>query len=243
MTEVFDKYVSNYDIGNIKIKSKYDHSYRVMNLSKEYAIKLGFNEHDVELATLIGLLHDFGRFEQFRIYHSFNDLETIDHADYSVEQLFDKGRIKDYYNNEDDYELIKFAIKNHNKFSIPDVNDERMLMHAKLIRDADKIDIIYLMGNKDEYDSTVINEPITKEVLECIKQHKTINREYCKNKNDRIAVYFAFVFDINNDVCLEKLKEYYKTYYKKLNSKEIFEEVYEEVIKYIDERIDSNARD
>jgi len=89
--EAFSEYVSEYDFSNDKIKLKYDHTLRVMNLSKKYAILLGFNEEDVELATLIGLLHDIGRFEQVKVYDSFDDLHTVDHADYSVEQLFKKN--------------------------------------------------------------------------------------------------------------------------------------------------------
>lgn len=242
MLEAFDKYVSNYDMENENIKLKYNHSYRVMELSKKYAIKLGFSEHDIEVATLIGLLHDFGRFEQLRVYNSYNDLKTVDHADYSVEQLFDKGEIKDYTLNEDDYEVIKFAIKYHNKHMVPVVNDERMLMHAKLIRDTDKLDIIYLMGTLHELNLKATNDPLTKEVVECIKEHKSIDKRYSKTKNDRIAVQFAFAFDIYNDICLEELKEYYIEFYKQIDGEEIFKEVYEEVIKYIDERIDKNVR-
>ena len=37
-----------------------------MKLSKKYAKKLGYDEHDVKLATLIGLFHDIGRFEQLK---------------------------------------------------------------------------------------------------------------------------------------------------------------------------------
>ena len=68
MLEEFEKYTSNYDMDDVNIKLKYDHSYRVMNLSRKYATLLGFSNKDVELAALIGLLHDIGRFEQLRVY-------------------------------------------------------------------------------------------------------------------------------------------------------------------------------
>ena len=85
MLEVaFDKYVSNYDLSNELIKLKYDHSYRVMELSIKYAKELEFSESDIELCKIIGLLHDFGRFEQLKVYNTFDDNKSIDHADYSV---------------------------------------------------------------------------------------------------------------------------------------------------------------
>ena len=90
MKEAFDKYVNNYDLNNKDIKKKYLHSYRVMSLSKKYAQLLGWNKHDIELASLIGLLHDIGRFEQLKIYNTFDDSKSIDHAHYGVIELFEK---------------------------------------------------------------------------------------------------------------------------------------------------------
>ena len=134
MIQEFNEYVSNYDMSNINIKFKYSHSLRVRSLNKIYAKLLNFPEEDIALAELIGLLHDIGRFEQIRIYNSINDHETIDHADLGIKILFEDGLIKKFWSNEEDYEIIKFAIKNHNKYEIPVVDDARMLKQAKLIR-------------------------------------------------------------------------------------------------------------
>ena len=82
--EAFERYVSNYDMNDINIKLKYDHSYRVMELNKKYATLLGSNKEDIELASIIGLLHDIGRFEQLKVYHTYDDFKSVDHADYSV---------------------------------------------------------------------------------------------------------------------------------------------------------------
>lgn len=242
MKEEFDKYVNNYDLNNSDIKLKYNHSYRVMELSRKYATLLGFNEYDIELATLIGLLHDIGRFEQLKQYNTYNDSKSIDHALYGVQELFDKGLIKNFWNNEDDYEIIKFSILNHNKIKIPDINDERMLMHAKLIRDTDKLDILFLEGYLNELNIKATDDNITKEVLEQFKQHKTVLKENEKNKNDGIVLTFSFAFDINYDVCLEELKRNLEYFYEQTDGEEKFREIYLEVIKYIDERIDKNAR-
>ena len=47
MLEAFDKYVSNYDLNDEKIKLKYNHSIRVMEQMVKYAKLLGFSEEDV----------------------------------------------------------------------------------------------------------------------------------------------------------------------------------------------------
>ena len=56
--------------------------------------------------------------------------------------MFEDGLIKNFWNNTDDYEVIRFAIENHNKFAIEKTDNKRALMHAKLIRDTDKLDIM-----------------------------------------------------------------------------------------------------
>jgi putative nucleotidyltransferase with HDIG domain len=149
MLEAFNEYVSTYDLNNRDIKLKYNHSIRVMNLSKKYAKEIGFNEEDVKLATLIGLLHDIGRFEQLKVYNSYDDSKTIDHADYGVKILFDDNLIARFTNNKKDYNVIRDAIKYHNKLALPKL-DTRTLKFARLIRDVDKIDIVYLMGKLNE---------------------------------------------------------------------------------------------
>lgn len=226
---------------NENIKAKYNHSFRVMKLSEKYAKKLNFSKEDIEIAKIIGLLHDFGRFEQYKRYHSFVDAETIDHADYSVEILFDKKEIQKFNVPKEYYEIIKFAIQNHNKLHIAKSSDQRKIMHAKLIRDTDKLDIIYMFGYLKDLRLKITSDHITKEVMKSIKNHKMVDLKLCKNPNDFIAAKFAFTFDINNDICLKELKRNLKQFYERINKEEIFNETYLEVMKYIDERIENNA--
>ena len=49
-----------------KIKLKIDHTYRVAGLCQRIAESLGLSEPDVDIAWLLGMLHDIGRFEQIR---------------------------------------------------------------------------------------------------------------------------------------------------------------------------------
>lgn len=240
MLEEFDKYVKSYDLNDEFIKSKYNHSYRVMELSKKYAKMLNFNDKDIELAGIIGLLHDIGRFEQFKRYHSYHDIETMDHADYGVLELFDNNKIINFTDRVDDYDIIKFAILNHNKLSIPDIDDERILKHTRLIRDIDKIDIIYYLGYLGEHNHKSTSDILSEDVLLDIKKHRIVNRKNVHNNNDFLAVHFGFAFDIYNDICLEEMKRNLGYYYNQIEDKNIFKEIYEEVIKYIDDRINGN---
>ena len=242
MIEEFDKYTKNYDMNNDLIKLKYNHSFRVMDLQVKYAKELNWNEEDIEIAKIIGLLHDFGRFEQIRVYNTFNDTISIDHADYSVQELFDKGNIKKFCNREEWYPIIKFAIQNHNKYAIADCNDERSIMHAKLIRDTDKIDILYLLGTLKETGMNTDDSLVNKEVIESIKNHKTVYRDKMKTKNDRFANKLAFAYDIYYDCTLSELKKNLEAFYDEIKINKDLLEIYNTVINYIDERIEKNAR-
>ena len=51
--------------------------------------------------------------------------------------------------DKEDYQVVYTAIKNHNKFVIESNLTERELLFSKLIRDADKLDILYALGNKE----------------------------------------------------------------------------------------------
>ena len=237
MKEEFDKYVSNYPIDNSKIKRKIEHSYRVMELSKKYATILGFNDYDIKLATLIGLIHDIGRFEQVRVYNTFNDRTSIDHASYGVKILFEDGLIKNFWDNTLDYEVIKFAIENHNKLEIEPTTNERALMHAKLIRDIDKLDIIYILSYLDEINLTPTDDDITKEIIERVEKHQSVLNKDKKNDNDRIVYYLSYIFDVNYNECLNEFKKYINDYYKKIKNNDKLKKIYKEVIEYIDERM------
>ena len=241
MIEEFKKYVDNYDTSIKQIRKKYEHSLRVMNLANKYATLLNLNEEEIQLAALIGLLHDIGRFEQFSTYHTFNDLKSIDHASYGVKILFKDNIIDRFKINKENYDIIAFAILNHNKLLIENnYKNDKMLNHAKLIRDVDKIDIIYQAGKLHSIKMKATNEEVSPKVLECIKNHQSIAKKDLNNKNDKIAMMLAFAFDINYDVCLKEMKNNIISFYEKTNDTENkLKDIYEEVMKYLDYRINN----
>lgn len=94
--DAFAEYTSHYDASDGKIKLKIDHTYRVAGLCGRIATSLGLPSQDVDLAWLLGMLHDVGRFEQLRQYGTFSDADSIDHAHFATEILFGQGRLADY---------------------------------------------------------------------------------------------------------------------------------------------------
>lgn len=237
MVEEFKKYVDDYDYSEVKIRLKYEHSIRVMELANKYAKLLKMSEEDIKLASTIGLLHDIGRFEQVKRYDTFCDYLSIDHADFGADLLFKDNLISRFDVREKDYDVIEKAIRNHNKYKVESGLNEYEMMHANLIRDVDKLDILYMAAYLDYIDITTTDEDVSSEVLEYIRNNKIVKNEVKKNNNDKMAAFFAFAFDINNDLCLEEVKKHIDVLYNKFEHKEKLEEVYNLVSSYISNRL------
>ena len=84
----FKAYTDRYDVADIKIKLKIDHTYRVAGIAERIAKSLELDEMSVDFCWLLGLLHDIGRFEQLRRFGTFIDRDSIDHAELGADILF-----------------------------------------------------------------------------------------------------------------------------------------------------------
>ena len=113
---VFEEYLNGYDRENDKGKLKIVHTYGVIRCSEE-----------------------IGRFEQLKRFNSF-EADTMDHATYGVQVLFEEGMIRQFIEEDTWDDVIRTAIAKHSDYELTGITDERTLLHARLIRDADKLD-------------------------------------------------------------------------------------------------------
>lgn len=212
--QAFQEYTGRYDIHDEKIRLKVEHTYRVADISEQIAEKLGLSEEDIALAWLIGMLHDIGRFEQLRRFHTFVDSQSIDHAHFGVELLFQDGLLACFVDNSgENEELIKKAIYWHSAFRIdPQLNDREMLF-AKVIRDADKIDILKVATDfplEEIYNvatEQIHAHLITEEVMQQFRQKQAIFRDTKKVPIDNLAGHIALVFELEFPQSYEIVKE------------------------------------
>ncbi len=257
----FARYTGNYDVDNDKIRLKIEHTYRVADLCDKIVKDLGLSSYDIDMAWLIGMLHDVGRFEQLRKYGTFSDADSIDHAHYAAEILFDDGEISGYIgNNVDicndtdkdgnltDIGIIRKAIWNHSAYRIEEGLDERAVLFCNIIRDADKIDIfkvindtpigtIYKVSSED-----VVNAKISDDVLQAIKEQHAVLRSLKKTPADHIAGHIALAFELVFPVSLRIAQE--QGYLDKLmnfrtcndKTKEQFKEIREIMAGYMEKR-------
>lgn len=201
--KAFNDYYEQYRDLSYKIVLKYNHSFNVANYMYELADRLLLSDEDKYLAKTIGLLHDLGRFEQLKRFDSFDD-KLLDHAEYACNYLFEQGHIRDFIKKDINDSIIDKAIANHNRFEIEEGLNERELLFAKMIRDMDKVDVLYQTATK--HLATFIDEP-SKEVLDDFYNGNSISHKIVNNKSDVVILTLAYVNDINFDESVDILKE------------------------------------
>lgn len=208
----FERYLDGYDRTDDKIRLKIVHTYGVTECSRQIAKRMCLSEEDQKLAQLIGLLHDIGRFEQLKRFDSFEP-DTMDHASFGVQILFEEGKIREFIKEDTWDRVIRTAIAKHSDFRLEGVQEERALLHSRIIRDADKLDncrvkledtMETMLGVSSE---EVGKTALSPEVLEQFQRKESIRALTRKTKLDYWLSYLAYFFDINFKVSMDMILE------------------------------------
>lgn len=213
----FKEYLKDYNVNDEKVALKIRHTYGVVKASEYLAGAIGLDEDDTNLSRLIALLHDIGRFEQSKassdVYDN-ADKNFFDHGEYGVKILFEDGLIRNFVEDNSYDNIIKVSILNHNRLSIEEGLSERELLHAKLIRDNDKLDNFrvkleesfkVLLGTDDM--EKVSNELISENIYQDFLSKRLIVYGDVKTDLDRWVSYIAYIFDFNFSESLEYLRD------------------------------------
>ena len=212
--KTFQEYLKNYNTNDGSISLKIKHTYEVVKKSEYIANGLKLDKENIELAKIIALLHDIGRFEQIKEFKEFDDTK-IEHAEFGVKVLFKDNLIRKFIKEEKYDNIIQKAIYNHNKYKIEENLNDIELLHCKIIRDSDKLDN-FRVKQEDKfedmfpkiYNSETINyENISIKVYKDFMQHKCIKLEDRKTIIDYWVCVIAFIFDLNFNISLQYVKE------------------------------------
>lgn len=211
--KAFHKYLEDYDCEDEKTKLKVTHTYGVVHCVEVLGEKIGLSQEDMELARVIALLHDIGRFEQVKVHNQFDDA-VMDHADYSIHVLFRQRKINEFVQSRKYDRVIRYAITNHNKYAIDPKIQGKELLHAKLIRDADKLDN-FRVRLAEKIENLIYKIPseelgsyeITDTIYEDYKAHQCILSAKRKTPMDMWVSYLAQIFDVNFKETYELIRE------------------------------------
>lgn len=182
--KLFNNYVKTFDYKDKMILDKFHHTYRVMDFCKQIALSI---HADTKIAQLCGLFHDIGRFEQYQKYQTYFDVCSVDHGDLGVSIL------KEHFNSIENYDLILFATKNHNKLIIEETEDSKKLLFTKIVRDADKLDIMKEQGLIIKDLKATVNE----EILSQLFSNQLVHDQTLKTDVDYVFRLLGFIYDIN----------------------------------------------
>ena len=196
----FKAYGEKYNIENINIRLKIDHTYRVAQFCERISKSLTENASDIELAWLLGLLHDIGRFEQLKRYNTFVDKDSIDHADLGADILFSNSLIYEFIDEQEVFPLIEAAIRFHNKLKVPEDLDENTLAFTNILRDADKCDIFRVICeppfNGRARAILASPEPARDLVMNCIKEHRCVPRTFTTTPFESLLSQCCLAFEL-----------------------------------------------
>ncbi|HRZ87085.1 MAG TPA: HD domain-containing protein [bacterium] len=198
---------------NIKLKD--DHTVRVCREIVEIGRELALSEQDLLIAEAAALLHDIGRFEQIIRYGTLSDVQSENHAALGVRILKEKDILR--HLPEAVREVVMKAVALHNAPALSASERDDILRHARLLRDADKIDIYWVVTrfytDRDSLKDVdvKINLPddpgISEHVYELLLHRKPVRYADLKRVNDFKLLQLAWVYDMNFDVALKRIVE------------------------------------
>lgn len=145
LLRAYDEYVDTYRDEHGKLSEmmqlKRFHTGEVVRNAMLVADGEGFSAEAREATLAAALLHDTGRYEQLKIYNTFQDSESVDHAVFSHDIVRSHGWLERYCDNRHERRAVLEGVLHHNCRDLPEGLDELALTVANAVRDADKLDI------------------------------------------------------------------------------------------------------
>ena len=151
----------------------------------------------------------------------------MNHGELGVQILFEKGFIRNFIEDKQYDEIIKKSILNHNRNKEKmEIANEKEQLHSKIIRDADKTDILYMLTFEDKEtawgSANMEKEKISDEIYQEFKEDKAIHYEKRKTAVDALVGHFAYVYDFEDKHSLQIVRE--KGYFDKIYQRFKFED-------------------
>lgn len=215
----FDEYVDAFktdsSVEQLNIELKHQHILRVMQEITDIGRSCQLNGAELRLVEVMAMFHDIGRFRQYQVYKTFSDKRSEDHAFLGIKVL-EEQHVLDKLDSYDAM-LIKTAIENHNKKKIHHSIIGEALFYSKLLRDADKVDILnvltgyYKNDQPEENKALQLDLPdipqISPQNIRDLMDGHILNMENLNTLNDFKLLQIGWIYDINFQRSYEIIKE------------------------------------
>ncbi len=215
----YHQYVDRFSL-TPEMELKYQHSKNVTSIARQIADFVAPSRTQRQWVEIAALYHDIGRYEQFQQYGTFNDQISLDHAALGVQIIQTQGLFAELQSEE--REVLFQAIENHNKKSISTTISSEAEFVCKVIRDADKMDILEMLSS--HFQSGTYNPVISlglpdennynPMVVSDLLSAKSVDFTLMQSLNDFKLASLGWVYDLNFAIshvmlyqqkCLEKI--------------------------------------
>jgi hypothetical protein len=185
-------------------RMKAAHTGRVRRGIRRLAAAEGLSGRALVLAEMAGLLHDAGRFEQYRRYRTFRDAQSVHHGRLAVSLIRTHGLLNDLQGIE--RHRVLSAVAHHNEMRLRPLADPDALFLLKLLRDADKLDILKMAaartnGRRRTGPLTDLNVPAdgpcSPAVAAAVKAGGVVALANVRSRCDALLFFLSWVFDFN----------------------------------------------
>ena len=186
------------------IRRKIEHTFDVCRTTEEICRGERMSPAETRLFRLCALFHDLSRFEQYRTFRTFRDADSFDHGDRSEELMLSGGFLQGV--SPADQTVIACAVRLHNKMSIPPDTPAECLPAVRMVRDADKLDILKLVydffTNPAKSDPTMrldlpVSPGCTDSILQTVLEGKQVRYTDMRNVNDFLLTLFSWAARLN----------------------------------------------
>jgi hypothetical protein len=252
----FHGYAETFYTGHIiddePIRIKQEHTERVCEEIRSLSNALKLSSRKRLIAETSALFHDVGRFKQYADYKTFKDASSENHAALGLRELERYGILSRC--EESEKSIICGAIGYHNCRSLPQEGDETVLFFAKLLRDADKLDIWrvlldYYEGRLSRENQTLIwdlpDRPVYSQgILKAFDKAQMADIRYMETLCDYKLVQISWVFDLNFPASFFEVQKrrYIERIAATLPATEQSMKAVERVKSYVSKRLDEAGR-
>lgn len=230
------------------LEMKRDHTLRVCDEIVSIGKALQLSSHQLCVAQISGLVHDVGRFEQYSRFKTFVDRKTIDHGLFGVEILRKNGVLS--FLDHQTRELVYGAVANHNKREISDTLPTEISFFTRLLRDADKVDILNVVtrhyASSSEKNSSIElglpdTDSVSENVINDLLAGHIVKSTDLKSVNDLKLLNMGWIYDINFVATFQIIvkREYVKKLYDVLPHYASIDRIYSQIITFINKKLEA----
>ncbi len=205
----FDSYVKEFysseSEADKNILLKIEHTHKVFQVMERLAIGEGLQAEDMRIAKAVALLHDVGRFPQYRRWRTFRDRDSDNHARLAVEVMREQALLAEYPSRV--RLLIEEAVRFHNLLDMPVRLKSDTDIFLRLIRDADKLDIWRVFVEhfsappEDRASAALLGFPekpgVSPACLAALVERRIVNLETVNCINDFKLLLISWVYNLN----------------------------------------------